>query len=195
MKQQKEEEQNLEFDEHWKVVNAGAQIINNTPEQLWQQAVDYFKWTDENPMRAKKTLQSGKEAGKRVEVEYKRPYSIKGFCLHAGISERYIQDIKETQSKDSMFYIIMEKILMIIYTQNLEGALVDLYNPIMVSKVLNLDKGEEEDNKRIIVEVVDTPRKQLPNSEEEILGNLDYEKVNLLKKKVAEEEEVKEEEQ
>lgn len=169
-------------DEHWKVINAGGRQISSTPEQLWKQAVDYFKWCDENPITSKRTLTSGKTQGEKVTVEYKRPYSIKAMCLHCNISERYITDIQDTHSKDSEYYVIMEKILMIIYTQNLEGAIVDIYNPIMVSKILNMDKGTNDEVKKIQVEVItNTPK--LENSENEVLKKLSSEKVQILNDK------------
>lgn len=173
------------LDEHWKVINSGGRVISNTPKQLWEQAVDYFKWCDENPIKAKQTLKSGKEASKQMEVEYKRPYTIKAFCLHAGISERYITDIKNSHALDSEWVMVMEKILYIIYNQNLEGGLVNLYNPIMVSKVLNLDKEPGDNEKPPRVEIVEPEgKKSLANSENEVLKKLDFGKVEELKDKL-----------
>lgn len=171
-------------DQHWKVVNGGATKISNTPEDLWQKAIDYFKWCDENPITAKRTLTGGKNAGDKKEVEFVRPYTIEGFCLHAGISKTYLKDIINTHDKSTQWHMVAEKISYIIYTQNLEGAIVDLYNPIMVSKVLNMDKGDKDDDKPVRVEIIDASETdKIPNSENEVLQNLDFEKVRLLKDK------------
>lgn len=171
--------------EHWKVVASGGQTISNTPQQLWEKAVEYFKWCDNNPITAKRTMTSGKTQGDKVEVEYRRPYTVRAMCLHCNISERYINDIKNSHKVDSEWYIIVEKILYIIYTNNLEGALVDLYNPIMVSKVLNLDKGNDgDDDKPVRIEIVNTHSAQMANSESEVLKNLDFQKVDQLKDKL-----------
>lgn len=178
-----EDEVGWKQDELWKVVNAGGQIITNTPKGLWDSAVEYFKWCDSNPLKSKRTLTSGKTQGEKVEIEAVRPYTIKGFCLHAGISERYLNDIGQTHSKDSEFYMVVEKILGLIYNQNLEGAVVDFYNPIMVSKLLKLDGDKEPENRTIKIEMVSSQSSKLSNSESEILQNLDLEKVNLLKDK------------
>lgn len=173
-----------DFRQHWQVVNAGGQAISNTPKQLWEAAIDYFKWCDNNPIEAKRTLTSGKTQGQKVTSEYTRPYSIKGMCLHCNISERYLDDIRQTNAKDSEWYNIIEKILMIIYTQNLEGAIVDLYNPIMVSKVLNMDKAPEIGDSTVKVEIVDSRSNTLANSENEVLKKLDFGKVEILKDKL-----------
>lgn len=169
--------------EHWKVVASGGQIASNTPEQLWKQATDYFKWCDENPILAKRTLTSGKTQGDKVTVEFVRPYTIKGFCLHANISERYIKDISETHETQGEMYRVMEKILYIIYNQVLEGALVDIYNPIMASKLLNMDKGTEDQTKRTTVTIIDSISNTLQTSEGAVIANLDFDKVQIVKDK------------
>lgn len=172
------------LDEHWKVVNGGGQVISTTPQQLWDKACEYFKWNDTNPLKSKRILTSGKEAGKKIEYEYNRPYSVKAFCLHAGISERYIKDITDSHAKDSEWYVVIENIMMIIYTQNLEGGIVDLYNPILISKILNLDKEQGDSTSVVKVQIVQSQNNELANSENEILQKLDFGKVEILKDKV-----------
>lgn len=175
------------MNEHWEIINAGGRVVSATPEQLWQQGVDYFKWCDSNPIKAQKTMLSGKTQGQKVEVEYKRPYTIEGFCLHASISKRYIQDIQSMYGKDSEWYMVIQKIISVIYTQNLEGAIVELFNPIVVAKLLNLDKPQEDDSRSVRVEIIDTGKKILATSENEILSNLDYDMVDQFKNKLQEE--------
>lgn len=172
-------------DELWQVVNNGATQISVTPEQLWRSACDYFQWVDEHPIITRRTIQVGKDAGKKYEVEYKRPYSISGLCLHCGFSERYIIDINDTHDKESMWFRTMEKIVLIIGNQNLDGAMVDLYNPLIVSKVLKLDKLGDANDKPSRVEIVDSTSNKLARSETEVLEQLDFEKVELLKEKIA----------
>jgi len=169
-------------DDHWKVISAGGVQISTTPEQLWEQAVSYFKWCTDNPIKPKKTLTSGKEAGKQVEMVVARPFTIEGMCLHCGINRRYITEIEATHGKDSKWYMVMEKILMVIYTQNLEGGLADLYNPIMVSKVLKLDAPQENNTGTVKVEIVHSEAK-LANSENEVLRKLNPEKLEIIKDK------------
>lgn len=173
------------MDEHWKIVNSGATTISNTPEQLWEAAIDYFRWCDENPIKAKKTIASGKVGGSKVEVEFKRPYTIEGLCLHTGMSRRYIDDLKQGSDKNNLWFQTMEKILYVIYTDNLEGALVDLYNPIMVSKVLGMDKTDKQDDDRPVkVEILDSRSQNLAISENEVLEKLDFGKVKSLENKL-----------
>lgn len=173
--------------EHWEVVNAGGTVISSTPKQLWEELVKYCKWCDATPIKEQKTMLSGKTQGQKVEIEYKRPYTVEGFCLHAGITKRWIADIEGMHGKDSEWYMVVSKIMSVIYTQNLEGAIVGMFNPIVVAKLLNLDKPQEEDSKTVRVEIIDTGKKILANSEAEILSNLDYDMVDKFKTKVQEE--------
>jgi hypothetical protein len=122
-----------------------------------------------------RVLQMG--GGEAVLVYFKRPYTIKGFCLHANISERYIKDISETHEKQSEMYVIMEKILYIIYNEVLEGGLVDIYNPVMVTKLLKMDGEQGDDTKRTIVTIVDSISTKMHNSESSVIANLDFQKV------------------
>ena len=59
---------------------------------------------------------------------------------------------------------------------------MNLYH-IMVSKVLNLDKEDENLNHSIRIEIVNSTSNQLASSENEVLKSLDFEKVELLKSK------------
>lgn len=172
-------------EEHWQIVNRRDTIISTTPEGLWEQGISYFKWVDDNPIQDQITITSGKEAGKQVTRKIKRPYTIKALCLHCGLSEKYLKDILAQKDSNSNWYHVVEKLCTIVYNQNLEGGITGLFNPIMVSKVLNLDKPDDGNLTNVKVEVIDSRTKELPNSENEIIKNLDFGKVELLKEKSA----------
>lgn len=166
--------------EHWLIVNNNRNVVSNTPEQLWTNAVEYFKWCDDNPIQSKVTLTSGKEAGKVVRSEKRRPYSIKGLCLHCNILEEYIRDIRQSKKSDSDYYVVVSKILYLIYVQNLENAMVDNFNPVLVSKVLNMEK-EDAPSSGLTITVVGNNQSdgrkipELSFSENQILEKLEME--------------------
>ena len=162
-----------EYMDHWEHLYMGAGKTPNTPEELWELACDYFRWCNENPIQTKRTLQTGKEAGKKMEIEHPRPFSIKALCLHCGIFEDYLQDCRAMEDKSNMYYIVASKILYLIYVQNTEYAMVDVYNPMFTQKMLNMDKPEENNN-GIRIEIVQGLPKLL-TTEEEILKNLESE--------------------
>ena len=39
---------------HWQIVNNNRHVVSNTPQELWNNAVEYFKWNDENPIKTKR---------------------------------------------------------------------------------------------------------------------------------------------
>jgi hypothetical protein len=164
----------LESEEHHEFVDReGVGIDSGTPVQLWGNALRYFRWNKDNPIISKRKIQTGKEAGKDMNIEYQRPLTIKGLCLHCNISEDYLADIKNSKDKDNEFYMVVQKILYIIHTQNVEGAMVGLYESGFTAKVLNMER-EEAPVGYVKVEYIETG-KQLAQSENEILKKLDSE--------------------
>lgn len=160
-------------DEHWQVLNGGKTIVSNTAQELWNNAIEYFKWCKDYPIKYKRVLTSGRDAGTKIEMEATRPYTVRGLCLHCGITEEYLLELMMVKDRSSLFYIVSSRIRDIIYTQNVEHAMVDVFNPIFTSKVLNMEK-EETPSGAIKVEVMHG-LPALSTSENEILEKLDLE--------------------
>ncbi len=163
--------------EHWEIVNGERSPIDLTEKGLWEGAVSYFRWCKENPKLIKRTLVSGKEAGKKVEEELERPYTIKGLCFHCGITEEYLYDIKNLKDKTNGFYLVAQQIINLIHTQNVEGAMIGQFNAPMTAKLLNMDTEEKSSTPVTVTIVQGTPA--LSNSENEILEKLESEKRDL----------------
>lgn len=159
---------------HWELLSKGDVVVSNTPEGLWQQACEYFLWCDDHPIKAKKTLTSGKEAGTRVKLEMTRPYTVKGLCIHCGIVEEYLKDLRNSKAKDSLYYIVVSRILYIIYVQNVENATVGLFNPIFTAKMLNIGQDDSQAGS-IKVELISKGIPALSKSENEVLEKIDFE--------------------
>ena len=166
----------LESQEHWERVDSGTIVSNETPEGIWQNATSYFRWCKDNPIQTKRTVMVGKEAGKKFIIEQVRPYNVKALCLHCGLTEEYLKDIRNSKQKDSLWYIVVSKILLIIYVQNFEMAQTENFNPQFTAKVLGMDK-EQEAPSAIKIEIVPGLPK-LSNSENEILEKLELENEN-----------------
>lgn len=159
---------------HWEIIAGGGQTASNTPKELWDNACKYFKWCDENPLPIKRLVTAGKLAGQKIGDDKIRPYSVKALCLHCGIDEWYLQEIRTSKQTDSDFYIVVSKILYIIYVQNYEMAVVGEYNAIFTAKILNIDKTELP-TKAITVNVIQG-LPTLSESESEVLEKLELEK-------------------
>ena len=93
-----------------------------TPEELWQIAIDYFEWCDNNPLsiteqsrmpqkltnEMAKTLkpnQINKFMKQIVELPTQRAYSIEGFCVFANMSKItfYNYESKEYNKEDQQY--------------------------------------------------------------------------------------------
>lgn len=159
---------------HWQIVNSGKTLVSNSAEGWWNDACAYFKWCDEHPIIVKRTILTGKDAGRFVNITKPRPYTIKGLCLHCGILDTYLNDIRQTNDKTSLYYIVASRILCIIFVQNQEYAMVDEFNPIFTAKVLNMEKDDTPPSSIKIELVPGLP--PLSTSENEILEKLDLER-------------------
>jgi len=160
--------------ELWQILNEGKVVVSTTPEGLWNNAADYFRWCDQNPIKLKRTILAGKNTGTKMEVEQPRPYSIKGLCVFCGILQEYLQDIRNSADKSSLHYVIVSKILYIIYEQNSSMAMIGEYSPVFTAKVLNMEKDDTPVSSITVNVVGGLP--SLSNSENQILEKLESEK-------------------
>lgn len=157
------------------MVDPTKTISSLTAHDIWALAIEYFKWSDSNPIKIKKSISSGKGAGTHYYDEQPRPYSLKAFCVHSGLIEDYLADIRRTKREDSDYYIVVSKIMYIIYIQNSDLAQVGVYSPIFTSKLLGLDAEPERPDKPITVQVVQG-LPSLSRSENEVLKSIEMEK-------------------
>lgn len=154
-------------------------LSSNTEQQLWDNAVAYFNWTKDNPIEYKKTAMSGKMTGEKYIVEAPRMLTVKGLCLFCGVLEEYLYDIWKSKDKSSLYYIVVTRIMYHIHTQNMEYAAIDVFNPILVSRIHNIEKEETPVGSIKIEFVRNVPA--LSTSEIEVLEKLD-EEMELFKK-------------
>jgi len=101
-----------------------------TPEELWNEAIEYASWAERNPLREEKVFATGV----RMKVKKMRALTIKGFCLFANIS----CDTFENYSKDEAYFGITNSIKNLFYTQKLEGAAADLLNANLIAREIGL---------------------------------------------------------
>lgn len=146
---------------------------SNSEQALWDNAKAYFRWCKDNPIEMKKTAMSGKEAGSKFLIEAPRMMTIKGLCLFCGLQEEYLKDIWISRDKTSLYYIVVSRILYHIHDQNMTFAALDIFNPILVSKIHKIETEEVPTGSIKIEFVRDLP--SLETSENEVLKKLDLE--------------------
>jgi DNA-packaging protein gp3 len=122
-----------------------------TPEKLWDKALEYFDWADENPYMKLEQKKGSTNIPKSVdlsqikninemfspivEIPTKRPYTLIGFCVFANISHHtFCSYEKETET----FLPICNAIREIVEENMFEGGLVGAYEKVLVARKLGL---------------------------------------------------------
>lgn len=109
-----------------------------TPEDLWNAAVEYFQWIEDNPLKEEKVFHS---AGviKKATISKMHAMTIGGLCLHLDIDQETFRDYRNRDA----YSRIAQKIVDIIREQKFAGASADLLNANIIARDLGLvDKNE-----------------------------------------------------
>lgn len=124
----------------------GRPKLFSDPETLWEQAVLYFKTTDERKWVKKDWV--GKDAIE-VERESETPYTISGLCLFFNCSRHWWNEFYKSRkaANDEPFLEVLARIENIMFTQKFEGAAVGAFNHSIISRDLGLvDKSDLTSN-------------------------------------------------
>lgn len=124
---------------HWMVKSKAS---GNRPEDLWDDAIEYFMWCEANPIYKQEVI---KQTGAQVTTEYPRPFNLPALCLHCGVTPQYINDIARNSAAGD-YYLVAQKILQVIYAQNFEYSMVGIFNANMTIRKLDLG-GDVESGK------------------------------------------------
>jgi len=105
-----------------------------TPQDLCDRAVDYFSWVEQNPLYKPVYFY---DRGSVIEskLEVMRPLSIRGLCLHLGISVQTFLNYERRESCRDYFEVC-EYIRTVIYGYNFTRAVAGLLNPCVLARML-----------------------------------------------------------
>jgi len=106
----------------------------DSPGALWDAAVEYFNFVDDNPLS--QDVHSFSQ-GSMVSgtIDKPRAMSLMGLCRFIGISRNQWKKIKEGKLD---FTPVMDKIEDIIYTQKWELAAAEVLNPNFIARDLGM---------------------------------------------------------
>ena len=114
-----------------------------SPAELWEKFVEYIEDVDANPWQALSRRKSqrnvhGNEAREMSQNErlIKRPYTIEGFCISAGISNW--TKFKEIYTAKKGFLDSITRIEMIIRDNQITGAIIGEFNQNIVARLNGL---------------------------------------------------------
>ena len=150
---------------HWRYIFAkGVMAVGNTPEELWNAAIAYFSWCDENPIYRNEVIRSGKRTGDVIQVPIPRPYTINGLCLRLGITKEYLYSAAKSDTQNEFFFVA-KNILEIIYTQKLELVYAGVYSPMVAIRDMSIGLGKADDSvtPQVVITVEGNAPKLLTN--------------------------------
>lgn len=116
-----------------------------TPDEILEVAIDYFKWCDENPIMKNEAIKGGLMAGEIMQVPTQRPYTLEGFALHAGLSVSGLRNYGNKESHKD-FFSVYTYIKEVVENNQLIGATVNIYNPSIIARKLGLADKQELSN-------------------------------------------------
>lgn len=128
----------LEKNEYfWRRVNPHKNPfrIFNTPEEMWEKAVEAFDWMHEHPLLEEVVFCSKGEI-LRTEVSKRRAFTKHQVALQMGLTLSTLSDYARKHGE--AFQPVLDMIDAVIYTQKFEGAAAGLLNANIVGNDLGL---------------------------------------------------------
>lgn len=127
----------------------GRGKIFETPDDLWNAAVDYFEWVEQNPLwETKVTHHQGVPVD--LPVAKMRAMSLSGLRVHLGIGHQTWLNYEKLETHKE-FHETVAKIKDVIWAQKFEGSAADLLNASIIYRELGLVEKKENE-----VKVTDT---------------------------------------
>lgn len=111
----------------------------NSPEEMLERAIEYFKWCEDNPLGEHKIFA---QQGAIVdgEVKHRRPYTQAGLCVYLGISEDTWRNYRD---RKPAYFEVTKLITDAMYDQKFAGASAGIFNANIIARDLGLkDKSE-----------------------------------------------------
>lgn len=139
---------------YWEFRDKHGRDFKYTPEKLWEEAVKYFQWVEDNPLWEEKGF-AFQGIVTKEKFRKMRAMTIIGFCLFADICEKTFLNYRN----DKDFLQVAIRIENTIKSQKFEGAAAELLNPNIIARDLGLADKKDIDlhSKNIEVDIKDRP--------------------------------------
>jgi hypothetical protein len=118
----------------------GRDPIFKNKEQLWEAAVEYFEWVEDNPLWEDKPFNYQGTVVNNV-VAKMRAMTLDGLWLFLDISAQTWYDYKERKD----FIEVTSKIEKVIRSQKFAGAAADLLNANIIARDLGLKDASKQE--------------------------------------------------
>jgi hypothetical protein len=118
-----------------------------TPESLCEKFNEYFEYMKTQTWQKTDAIKSGEMAGETIYIPINTPLSRKSFCIFANISEDTLRNYASNKESYTQYFDLTTRALEIIDNNQIEGAIVGVYNPNIVARLNGLSEKTENDNK------------------------------------------------
>lgn len=148
----------------------GPDRLFGDPAVLWEEALLYFDWCERNPLY-KTELVKYQGSADMVEVPLLHPFSMREFTCYLGVSGSYFRsakgNLREKIEKKTATAIeaellaTIERIEHCVFNQQVNGALVGLFNANLVARLNGISDNTNVTNSgapivRVLVEGQET---------------------------------------
>lgn len=128
--------------EIWKLSpRRGPDPIYSDPADLWEDCLSFFADLEERPIMAQKVVSAGGVTDV-VEYELPRAPTIQRLCIYLGIS----RETWRAWGDSSALSDVVARVNDMLSAEKIEGALVKVYDPHLVSRIEGLSDKQEVTN-------------------------------------------------
>jgi hypothetical protein len=133
-----------------------------TPDGLFEKFNEYFKYMETQVWFKTDAIKSGERAGEIINIPVKTPLSRKGFCVYAKMNEQTLRNYASGRAPYEDYFDLCACALDKIDNNQIEGALVGVYNHHIVARLNGLADHQdivsngEKLNQQIIVQTIPT---------------------------------------
>jgi hypothetical protein len=124
--------------QYWKLAHNWRKPKKYTPDELLQNAFEYMKWCENNPLYEMKAFASQGNVIK-AKLPKMRAMTTQGFCFFCNMMPATFYGYE----KDEGYVNTITRIREMFYTQKIEGASADLLNPNIIARELKLTDRQE----------------------------------------------------
>lgn len=122
----------------------GRDKLFATPELMWEAAVEYFKWCEDNPIKDSRSF------GQR---DVQRPFTMQGLCAYLNCNAAYFRTFKaQLPEGEKDFNTVIQDIEETIYRQKYEHAVIGIFKENIIARDLGLvDKQEQKFEGNVVI--------------------------------------------
>ncbi len=125
-----------ENNQFWKQrTKHGREVLFSSASILWEEACEYFKWCDENPLDDEQGF-AYQGTVTRENFPKLRAYTLNGLCLFLNVNEAYFRQFNTADKPE--FADVIYRIEKAIYEQQYTGAAANKLNPNIIARALGL---------------------------------------------------------